>query len=132
MKDFKIGQESSISKAFTKKDVELFAQLSLDNNPVHLDENYAVNSIFKQPIVHGFLYASLISATLGTKLPGPGSIYLHQEMNFKKPVYIGEEVTAKVIITDMNIEKSLVYLSTTCFKNENEIVLEGKAIIKLI
>ncbi|HAQ37662.1 MAG TPA: MaoC family dehydratase [Saprospiraceae bacterium] len=128
-----IGQEASISKSFSDKDVELFTKLSLDNNPVHLEDDFAAQTIFKKRIVHGYLYGSLISAVLGTKLPGPGSIYLHQEMNFKKPVYLNENVTATVKVTDINHEKSLIYLDTFCTKNDDkQIVLAGKAIIKLV
>jgi len=132
MNSLMVGQEASISKSFTAKDVELFAELSTDCNPVHLDESYAQNTIFKKRIVHGYLYGSLISAIIGTKLPGPGSIYIHQEMNFKKPVFLNEIVTAVIKITEIKPEKSIIYLETICYKNENEIVLDGKAIIKLV
>ena len=133
MIELKIGQEASFSKSFSDKDVELFSKLSLDNNPVHLEDNFAAQTIFKKRIVHGYLYGSLISAVIGTQLPGPGSIYLHQEMNFKKPVYLDETVTATVKVTDINHEKSLIYLETFCVKNnDKQIVLEGKAIIKLV
>ena len=129
--DFKIGQTEKTSKTFTKKDVQKFAKLSLDLNPVHLDEAYAKTTIFENIIVHGFLYGSLISAVIGNKLPGPGAIYLHQELNFKIPVYINEEITAMVKVKDINTEKSLLYLETICIKNHDEIVIEGKAVIKL-
>ncbi len=132
MDEIKVGQEAVIKKAFSEEEVITFSELSGDSNPIHLDKEFAANSFFKQRIVHGFLYSSLISSLLGTKLPGPGSIYLHQEMNFKKPVYFDEEVTAVVKVTDINHEKSLVYLSTLCYKGNSELVLEGKAIIKLI
>jgi 3-hydroxybutyryl-CoA dehydratase len=132
MRNLEIGMEASIIKAFTEKDVQAFASLSTDTNPIHLDHSYAVNTIFKNQIVHGYLYGSLLSAVIGTKLPGPGSIYIHQEMNFKKPVYFNEEVTAVVKIIRINPEKSLIYLSTNCFKNTDEMVIEGSAIIKLI
>ena len=133
MIELKIGQEASISKSFSDKEVEFFSKLSLDNNPVHLEDDFAAKTIFKRRIVHGYLYGSLISAVIGTKLPGPGSIYLHQEMNFKKPVYLNETVTATVKVTDINHEKSLIYLETNCVKNDDkQIVLEGKAIIKLV
>ncbi len=132
MNNLIIGQEATIVKSFTENDVEIFSKLSCDNNPVHLNEEYAKNTVFKKRIVHGFLYGSLISAVIGTKMPGPGSIYLHQEMNFKKPVYLNESVTALVRITELKPEKSLIYLDTFCYKNDNEIILEGKAIIKLV
>jgi len=132
MDKFIVGQEAVIVKSFSEKDVDNFSEVSGDNNPVHLDEDYAKDTIFKKRIVHGFLYGSLISAVIGTKMPGPGSIYLHQEMNFKKPVYLNESVTALVRITGFKPEKSLIFLDTFCYKNDNEIVIEGKAIIKRI
>lgn len=132
MNKLKVGQEASISKSFSEKDVKLFSELSCDNNPVHLDEKYAQKTIFKNRIVHGYLYSSLISAIIGTKMPGPGSIYLHQDLNFKKPVFLDETVTALVRITELKPEKSLVYLDTFCYKNNDELILEGKAIIKLV
>lgn len=132
MDKFIVGQEAMIMKSFSEKDVEIFSEVSGDNNPVHLDEDYAKDTIFKKRIVHGFLYGSLISAVIGTKMPGPGSIYLHQEMNFKKPVYLNERVTALVRITGFKPEKSLIFLDTFCYKNDNEIIIEGKAIIKMV
>lgn len=132
MDNLYIGKESKISKVFSAQDVESFASLSCDINPVHLDEEYAKQTFFRKRIVHGFLYGSLISAIIGSKMPGHGSIYMHQEMNFKRPVYINEKVTAKVIITEIKPEKSLVFLDTFCYNDKNEIVIEGKAIIKRI
>jgi len=132
MKNLYVGQEVSLSKAFTAKDVELFSELNLDFNQVHLDEKHVENTIFKKRIVHGYLYGSLFIAIIGTKMPGPGSIYIHQEMNFKKPVFLDEIVTACVKITEIKPEKSIIYLDTICYKNNNETVLDGKAIIKLV
>ena len=126
----KIGNTAQISKKFSLKEVELFAELSLDKNPIHLDEQYAVSTIFKTRIVHGFLVGSLISAVIGTILPGKGSIYLHQDMDFKRPVYIEEEITAIVTITQINIEKELYYLETKCINSVGEIKIIGNAIIK--
>lgn len=126
----KIGNTAQISKKFSLKEVELFAELSLDKNPIHLDEQYAASTIFKTKIVHGFLVGSLISAVIGTILPGKGSIYLHQDMDFKRPVYIEEEITAIVTITQINIEKELYYLETKCINSIGEIKIIGNAIIK--
>lgn len=132
MNKFTVGQEAKIMKCFSTKNIENFAKISGDTNPVHLNEDYANKSIFKKKIVHGFLYSSLISAVIGTKLPGNGSIYLHQELNFKKPVYHDENITALVRITQIKKEKSLIYLDTFCYKDNNDIVVEGKAIVKVI
>jgi acyl dehydratase len=130
--NYKVGDKVEISKTFNLADVKLFAELSGDMNPVHLSKDFAANTIFIKPIVHGFLYSSMISALLANELPGPGSIYIHQELNFKLPVFHGEKVTAKVQIEEIKPEKSIFILKTECFKNDNEIVLTGKAIIKLL
>ena len=128
----KVGDKAFTKKAFSLEDVKQFAGLSGDINPVHLDEQFAAQTLFKKPIVHGLLYSSLISALLANELPGPGSIYLHQELNFKIPLYHNEEVTAVVEVTEINPEKNIYFLKTLCYKNETELILEGKAIIKLI
>ena len=104
-------------------------KMSLDKNDIHLDEEYAQKTIFKTRIVHGFLSGSLISAVIGTLLPGRGAIYLHQDMDFKKPVYLNEEITAKVIVEKINEEKHVYYLKTQCFNNSGEIKTDGNAII---
>lgn len=125
-----IGQTASLSKAFSSEEVLLFSKLSMDTNEVHTDEEYAKNTIFKQRIVHGFLSGSLISAVIGTVLPGKGAIYLHQDMDFKKPIYLDEKITAKVTIERINEEKHIYYLKTQCFNTQGEIKIEGNAIIK--
>jgi 3-hydroxybutyryl-CoA dehydratase len=130
--NYSVGQSEKISKSFSQEDVEKFAELSLDINPIHLNKEYARNTIFGNTIVHGFLYGSLISAVIGNQLPGPGAIYLNQELNFKIPVYKKEVVTATVTVKDINIERSILYLDTVCTKNQNEIVIVGKAVIKII
>lgn len=125
-----IGQTASLTKTFTEKDVELFAELSLDKNELHLNEDYAKESIFKHRIVHGFLSGSLISAVIGTILPGKGSIYLHQDMDFKSPVYLGEEITAVVIVERLKEEKRICYLQTKCVNSHGEVKISGNAIVK--
>ena len=130
MKNFKIGQEEKLKKVFTGEDVEMFAKLSMDMNPVHIDEEYAKNSFFGRRIVHGFLSSSLISAVIGTQLPGPGAIYLHQDINFRKPVYLGDEITAIVRVVNIKPEKRLLYLDTKCVNTNGDIVVDGEAIVK--
>lgn len=132
IENFKIGDSAYIEKSFSYEDVKLFSELSLDNNPVHLDSEFAANSIFKQKILHGMLYSSLISAVLGTKLPGPGSIYMKQETKYLKPVFINEKVKAICTIKSINLEKSIIELTTQCFKNESELVVDGTALIKVL
>ena len=130
MKNFKIGQEEKLKKVFTGEDVEMFAKLSMDMNPVHIDEEYAKNSFFGRRIVHGFLSSSLISAVIVTQLPGPGAIYLHQDINFRKPVYLGDEITAIVRVVNIKPEKRLLYLDTKCVNTNGDIVVDGEAIVK--
>ena len=129
--DFYIGQSASLKKTFDSDEVALFAALSLDKNPIHLDKDYAEKSIFGRRIVHGFLVGSLISAVFGTILPGEGAIYLHQEMNFRKPVYHGDEITATVEVTDIRKDKSILYFSTICKNGRGEVVIDGKAVLKV-
>ena len=131
-KSFEVGQEARLTKRFSHEDVELFARLSLDCNPVHLKDEYAQKTIFGRRIVHGFLTGSLISAVIGTQLPGQGAIYLHQELNFRKPVYLDEELTAIVVITGIKPEKGLLYLDTRCVKGNDEVAIDGNAIVKFI
>jgi acyl dehydratase len=130
--DLYIGLSCSLSKSFSLKDVEEFAKLSMDNNPVHLDPEYASNSLFGKRIVHGYLTSSLFSAIIGTKMPGNGSIYIKQDLTFKKPVFHDEMITATVTIRDIKLEKSIIFLNTICTKDNGEIAIEGNAIVKLI
>ena len=129
--DFYVGQTASLKKVFRTDDVEAFANISMDSNPIHLDPSYAEQTIFGKRIVHGFFVGSLISAVFGTVLPGEGAIYLHQEMNFRKPVFHGEEITATVVVTSIRKDKSILYFDTKCENEKGEIVIEGKAILKV-
>ncbi len=127
----KIGQKQTASKAWSNEDIELFSLLSGDINPIHLDDNFAKNTIFKKRIVHGFLVGSLISSVIGNHLPGVGTIYLYQDMKFINPVYIDEKIICEVEVIEVVPEKSRAKLKTTCFKNEdNTIVIEGFALVK--
>ena len=131
IEDFYIGQTASLKRVFFWDEVKAFAELSLDTNPIHLDEQYANGTRFGKRLVHGFLVGSLISAVFGTILPGKGAIYMHQEMNFKKPVFHGQEITATVVITMINRDKAILYFDTTCTNRDGDIVIDGKAIIKV-
>ena len=124
-----INQECRISKKFTSEDVEMFSKLSLDFNPIHLDENYASKNIFKRKIVHGFLYTSLISAIIANELPGEGSIYKEQTLKFLKPVVHDDTVEAVVRVVEIYYEKKEVLLETRCYK-DSELIVSGQAIIK--
>lgn len=129
--EFYIGQTASLSKVFKTEEVEAFAEMSFDRNPIHIDTGYAEQSIFGARIVHGFLVGSLISAVFGTQLPGKGAIYLHQEMNFRKPVFHGEEIKATVTVTNIRKDKSILYFDTKCENLKGEIVIEGNAVLKV-
>ena len=101
IEDIEVGQKVKFFKTFHQEDVEKFSEISGDNNPVHLDAIYASITIFKKRVVHGFLTASLISAAIGTKLPGPGSIYLNQSLKFLAPVFPDEEVIVELTIKNI-------------------------------
>ncbi|MGD0531486.1 MAG: MaoC family dehydratase [Methyloceanibacter sp.] len=126
--DLAVGMEASYAKKISNEDVLAFADLSGDTNPVHLDDAYAAGTIFKQRIAHGFLTASLISTVLGTKLPGPGCIYLSQNLKFRAPVRIGDEVVATAKITSLDPEKGRAVLATECAVNGKS-VLDGEAVM---
>jgi 3-hydroxybutyryl-CoA dehydratase len=125
--DLKIGMKASVAKTITETDVVLYAGITLDTNPAHLNEEHAKNTMFKKRIAHGMLTAGLVSAVLGTKLPGEGSIYLGQELRFKAPVYMGDTITAEAEIIELIDEKSQIILKTTCTNQDGKVVLDGKA-----
>lgn len=126
-----VGQSASLKKTFKSDEVLAFANLSLDKNPIHVDEEYAAHSLYGKRIVHGFFVGSLISAIFGTVLPGEGAIYLHQEMNFRKPVFHGDEITATVTVTKIREDKSILYFDTKCENDRGEVVIEGNAVLKV-
>ncbi len=128
--DLQIGQKASVQKTFTAADVTAFAGISLDVNPIHMSDKYAENSIFGKRIVHGILTSGLISAVLANKLPGPGTIYLGQELRFSRPVYLGDDITAEVEIVELREDKHIVKLNTTCYNQDGKAVITGVATVK--
>lgn len=126
---FEVGMKASTSKTITETDVILFAGVSTDINPVHLDEEAAKKGIFGKRVAHGILVSGLISAVLGNKLPGPGSIYMGQELRFLAPVFIGDTITAEVEITELIPEKSRIKLNTVCTNQDGKVVISGSALI---
>lgn len=128
IEDLSVGQSDEFTKTVTEKEIELFAEVSGDNNPVHLDAEYAAGTMFKERIAHGMLSAGFISAVIGTRLPGPGAIYMSQQMRFKAPVKIGDVVTAKCTITDINEARRRVTLETVCLV-DGKAVIEGEALV---
>lgn len=121
-----IGMQVSYSQTVTDSDIKAFAGISGDRNPVHLDEAYAESSRYKKRIAHGLMTASYFSALFGTKIPGEGCVYVSQSLQFKRPVYIGDTVTATVEVTNINLEKKRVFFKTTC-KVKNKVVTDGEA-----
>lgn len=120
------GMEASYSQTITDSDIQSFAEMSGDKNPVHLDEEYAENSRYKKRIAHGLMTASFFSALFGTKLPGEGCVYVSQSLRFKRPVYIGDTVIATVEVTNVDLIKRRVFFRTIC-KVKNKIVTDGEA-----
>jgi len=128
IEDLQLDQTDKIERKITEKDIDKFAKLTGDNNPVHTNLDFAKKTIFKQKVAHGFLSASLISTLIATKLPGPGSIYLSQNLKFLAPVFIDDLVIVKVTVKEIDHEKKKVKLQTECFKNEKKII-SGEAIV---
>lgn len=126
-----IGDTASLTKTVSEADISLFAGVTGDLNPLHIDKEFAKKSRFGERIAHGLLSAGLISAVLGTRLPGPGSIYLSQSLNFHKPVKIGDTITATVKVSAYNEEKRIVTLETTCYNQDGVMVLSGEAVVLL-
>ena len=126
LEDLSVGMSESFSKEVSDSDIVGFATVSGDTNPVHLEEDFARQTRFKERIAHGLLSASFISAVLGTRLPGPGCIYLSQNLKFRAPVRIGDTVTAKATITDIDWDKGKVSLETVCTVGD-KVVVDGEA-----
>lgn len=122
----KIGMNVSYSQTITDADIKAFAGISGDRNPLHLDEEYAQNSRYKKRVAHGLMTASYFSALFGTKIPGEGCVYISQSLQFKRPVYIGDTVTALVEVTKIDMDNKRVRFRTTC-KVKNKIVTDGEA-----
>ena len=127
--EMKIGDSASFTKTVTGTDVYMFAGITGDFNPAHVNQVEAEKGMFGKRIAHGMLSAGFISAVLGTMLPGPGTIYMGQELRFTKPVAIGDTITATVTVAEMIIEKNRVILDTVCTNQNGEIVIKGKATV---
>ena len=125
-----VGQKASVQKTFTAADVTAFAGISLDVNPIHMSDKYAESTIFVKRIVHGILTSGLISAVLANKLPGPGTIYLGQELKFVSPVYLGDDIVAEVEIVEIREDKKIIKLDTTCYNQDGKKVITGLATVK--
>lgn len=124
-----IGDQAAVTKTFSDSDIRSFAEISGDDNPVHLDDDYAAKTRFGKRIVQGILTAGLISSVLGTQLPGPGSVYICQTLNFRAPVFIGDTITSKATVIDVREDKPVITLETTCTNQEGIVVLDGEAVL---
>ncbi len=129
IEELKVGDTARFSKTVSESDIYLFAGVTGDLNPAHVNEEYAKGTFFKNRIAHGMLSASFISTVIGTMLPGPGSIYMRQEVNFLAPVKIGDTVTAIVEVAEIVAEKKRVRLKTYCVNQENTTVVDGEALV---
>lgn len=124
-----IGEKASLTKQITESDVLRFAEVTGDKNPIHIDPEYASQTRFKERIAHGLLTASLISAVLGTRLPGPGNIYVSQNLEFKAPVKLGDIIQAEVEIIEKIPERNRIRLRTVCRNQDGTVVIDGEAVV---
>jgi 3-hydroxybutyryl-CoA dehydratase len=128
--DLSVGMIENLSKTIAASDVVGFAEVTGDRNPIHLSEHFAAKTPFGTRIAHGLYTASLISAVLGTRLPGPGAVYISQTLNFRAPVRIGDTVLVTVEVVELVVEKRRARLACTC-KVGDEVVLDGEALVKV-
>ncbi|MDT5268396.1 MAG: 3-hydroxybutyryl-CoA dehydratase [Acidobacteriota bacterium] len=125
----KVGDAAEMQKTIADEDVRAFAELTGDYNPVHLDEEYAAGTRFGRRIAHGMLGASLISAVLANELPGRGTVYLSQTLRFTAPVFLGDTITARVVVKSVREDKPVITLETFCTNERGERVVEGEAVV---
>ncbi|KPA08865.1 enoyl-CoA hydratase [Candidatus Magnetomorum sp. HK-1] len=125
----KMGDYDEFSKTISESDIYTFAGITGDLNPAHINEAYAKNTFFKGRIAHGMLLAGFISSVIGMKLPGPGTIYIKQDLAFKGPAKIGDTVTARVEAIEVNVEKNRVRLKTTCTNEAGKVLVDGEALV---
>ena len=128
IEDLTVGMTAVFAKTVSEADITMFAGISGDTNPVHLDESFAEKTMFAGRIAHGMLSASFISTVFGTRLPGPGCIYLRQDLRFKAPVKVGDTVEARVTVKEIQAEKKRVVFDTACYVGDT-VVLEGEAML---
>lgn len=129
MAEIQVGDFAEHAKTISEADVYLFAGLTGDFNPAHIDAQAAAKGMFKERIAHGMLSAGLVSAVLGMQLPGPGTIYLSQTLKFTAPVRFGDTITARAEVINKNIEKNRLTLKTTCVNQDGKVVLDGEALV---
>jgi 3-oxoacyl-[acyl-carrier protein] reductase len=132
LREIKLGQTETLSRTITSDDVAAFARLSGDYNALHLDDEFAARTEMAQRVVHGFLHASLLSTLVGTRLPGPGALYVSQSIEFTRPVFIGDRVEARATVERIDVEARLVTLGTRICKADGTCVLRGTALVKVL
>ncbi len=125
----KVGDAAEFAKTVSETDVYLYAGITGDFNPAHVNEAYAKNSFFKTRIAHGMLTAGFISAILANQLPGPGTIYIKQELRFLAPVLIGDTITGRVEVLELIAEKNRIRLRTYCTNQDDVVVMDGEALV---
>ena len=130
MRQLRTGEKDSIVKVFTDNDLTTFAEITCDYNPMHLDDDYVGETSFGKKIAHGMHVSALISAVVGTKLPGPGTIFLTQSMSYLSPVFVGDSITAEVEIMEI-ARKGFVFLNLSCRNQDGVTVIEGQANVKV-
>jgi len=131
IEEIKIGDSAEISKLMSPDMAKVFAEISEDFNPVHLDENYASKSRYKKQIIHGLMATSLFSGLFGTKLPGEGCVYMSQNIVFKRPIYIGDSVTARVEVVAIDKKKKILLFSTRCLV-KGKTMIDGESKISVL
>lgn len=124
-----VGDFAVFSKTLSESDVYLYAGITGDFNPAHINEIYARQTFFRKRIAHGMISGGLISAAIGTRLPGTGSIYISQSLEFKAPVYIGDTITARVEITEIDKTKNRVFMKTDCYNQDDTLIMGGSAVV---
>ncbi len=129
VQEIKIGETASFTKTVTEYDVYSIAGVTGDFNPAHIDSEFASETSFGKRIAHGILSIGFISTVLGTLLPGPGSIYIHQSCDFKRPIFIGDTITSTVEVTKKDEDRNRVWLHTYCKNQKQELVVDGEAIM---
>ena len=125
----RVGDTAEFAKTVTETDIYLYAGITGDFNPAHVNEAYAKNTFFKTRIAHGMLSAGFISAIIANQLPGPGTIYLKQDLSFLAPVHIGDTITGRVEIVELIPEKNRVRLKTTCSNQDGVMVISGEGLV---
>jgi len=125
----KVGDVAEFAKTVSETDIYLYAGITGDFNPAHVNEAYAKNTFFKTRIAHGMLTAGFISAIIANQLPGPGTIYLKQDLSFLAPVHIGDTITGRVEVIELNVEKNRVRLKTSCSNQDGVIVISGEGLV---